>query len=187
VPKEFAMSIPKPAAAVAALACALVLASTACAQRPITSASNPLDVVPEREPFDIPYGVPISLQRAQAIIASAIAEATRRGWPMNVAVVDSGASLVAFARMDTAQLASVAVSQHKARTAVMYRRPTKVFEDGIQQSGYLYQLTLDDVIASRGGFPIIENGTIIGGLGCSGGSGSQDEIVCRTALTGYGR
>ncbi len=85
--------------------------------------------------------------------------------------------------MDGAQLASIAISEHKARTAVKYRRPTKVFEDAIQKSGYNYILSLDDVIASRGGIPLIEDGQIIGAIGCSGGTGSQDEVVCTAGPT----
>jgi uncharacterized protein GlcG (DUF336 family) len=129
-------------------------------------------------PFTTPYGPPISLARAQAAIAAAVSEAERRGWPLNVAVFDSGANLVAFERMDGAQLASIAIAQHKARTAVKFRRPTKAFEDGIQKNDYKYQLTLDDVIASRGGIPLIEDGKLIGAIGCSGGSGSQDDAIC---------
>src|ERR1700757_4848599 len=91
--------------------------------------ANPLDVIPDKMPFSTPYGAPISLARAQAAIAAATAEAEKRGWALNVAVVDSGANLVAFARMDGAQLGSIAVSQHKARTAVKFRRPTKAFEE----------------------------------------------------------
>ena len=68
-------------------------------------------------PFDIPYGAPISLQRASAAIAAAVAEARKHDWKLNVAVVDSGANLVAFQRMDGAQLASIAISEHKARAA----------------------------------------------------------------------
>jgi uncharacterized protein GlcG (DUF336 family) len=111
-----------------------------------------LDVVPEKMPNDIPYGTPISLERAQAAIAAAVGEAKRRDWKLNVAVVDSGGRLVAFARMDGAQLGSIAISEHKARTAAMYRRDTKVFEAGVQ-AGNHFLLTLDDVIASRGGIP----------------------------------
>src|SRR5271163_3855602 len=140
--------------------------------------ANPLDVIPDKMPFNIPYGAPISLERAQAAIAAATAEADKRGWAVNVAVVDSGANLVAFARMDGAQLGSIAISEHKARTAVKYRRPTKVFEDGIQKNDYKYQVTLDDIIASRGGIPLIEDGKLIGAIGCSGGAGSQDEAAC---------
>ncbi len=88
---------------------------------------NPLDNVPDKMPFDIPYGMPISLERAQAVIAAAAAEAGKHDWKMNISVVDSGGNLVAFQRMDGAQLASIRISQHKARTAAIYRRETRVF------------------------------------------------------------
>ncbi len=140
--------------------------------------ANPLDVIPDKMPFTTPYGAPISLARAEAAIAAATAEAQKHDWALNVAVVDSGANLVAFARMDGAQLGSIAISEHKARASVKFRRPTKVFEDGIQKNDYKYQLSLDDIIASRGGIPLIEDGKLIGAIGCSGGAGSQDEAAC---------
>jgi glc operon protein GlcG len=145
--------------------------------------ANPLDAIPEKMPYNTPYGPPISLQRAQAVAQAAVAEATKRGWQLNVAVVDSGANLVTFLRMDGAQLASIAVSEHKARAAAKFRRATKAFEDAIQKADSKYVLTLDDVIASRGGIPLIENGKIIGAIGCSGGTGSQDEAVCSVAAS----
>jgi uncharacterized protein GlcG (DUF336 family) len=80
--------------------------------------------------------------------------------------------------MDGAQLGSIAISEHKARAAAKFRRETKAFEAGVQ-AGNNYLLTLDDVIASRGGIPIVVNGQIIGAIGCSGGTGSQDEVVCK--------
>jgi uncharacterized protein GlcG (DUF336 family) len=129
-------------------------------------------------PFDIPYGAPISLDRAEAAIAAAVTEAKRRDWKMNVAVVDAGGNLVAFQRMDGAQVASIQISQHKAGASATFRRETKVFESGIQ-SGMNYQITLDGVIGSRGGIPLIEGGKVIGAIGCSGGTGSQDEISCK--------
>jgi uncharacterized protein GlcG (DUF336 family) len=129
-------------------------------------------------PFNIPFGAAITMDKAQAAIQAAMAEATKRGWALNVAVVDPNGDLVAFGRMDGAQLASVAISQHKARVAARYRRPTKAFEDAVQKFGFNYILTLDDVIASRGGIPLIDGGKIIGAIGCSGGTGSQDEVVC---------
>jgi len=140
--------------------------------------ANPLDVIPDKMPFSVPYGAPISLARAQAAIGAATAEAEKHGWALNVAVDDSVANLVAFARMDGAQLGSIAISEHKARASVKFRRPTKVWEDGIQKNDYKYQLSLDDVIASRGGIPLIEDGKLIGAIGCSGGTGSQDEAAC---------
>jgi len=142
-------------------------------------AANPLDVVPQNMPFDIPYGAPISLERAQAAIAAAVADAKRHNWQLNVAVVDSGANLVAFQRMDGAQLASIAISEHKARTAATFRRETRVLEDGVQLKQNYYALTLDGMIASRGGIPLVEGGKLIGAIGCSGGTGSQDEVVCK--------
>jgi glc operon protein GlcG len=143
---------------------------------PLTS-SNPLDVVPEEMPFDVPYGPPISLERAQAVIQAAVAEAKTRNWKMNVAVVDSGGNLVAFQRMDGAMLAAIQIAEHKARAAATFRRPTKIFEDGINLMHLNYLLAFDGVIASRGGIPLIENGAIIAAIGCSGGADSQDEIV----------
>ena len=148
---------------------------------PVAPPANPLDTVPDKMPFSTPYGAPISLQRAQAVAQAAMAEAAKRGWQINIAVVDSGANLVTFLRMDGAQLASIAISEHKARTAVKYRRPTKAFEDAVQKSGYNYALTLDDIVASRGGIPLVEDGKIVGAIGCSGGTGSQDEVACAAA------
>jgi uncharacterized protein GlcG (DUF336 family) len=163
----------------ASLFAVLVFTTSVRAQEPAAPA-NPLDVIPEKAPFNVPYGAPIALQKAQAVAQAALAEATKRGWPLNIAVVDSGGNLVTFLHMDNSQLASIAVSEHKARASVMYRRPTRAFEDAIQK-GNTYVVTLDGVIGSRGGVPLIENGKIIGAVGCSGGTGSQDEAVCTAA------
>ena len=140
--------------------------------------ANPLDVIPDKMPFNIPYGAPISLRRAQAAIAAATAEAEKHGWALNVAVVDSGANLVAFGRMDGAQLGSIAVSEHKARTvgqnSAARPKPSKrQFKRMI-----IRVLTIDDVMGSRGGIPLVEDGKLIGAIGCSGGAGSQDEVAC---------
>jgi uncharacterized protein GlcG (DUF336 family) len=155
---------------------AALLAGAAHAQQ--APAANPLDAIPDAMPFDVPYGAPITAGRAKSVVAAAEAEAKKHNWKMNIAVVDSGGNLVAFERMDGAQLASIAISEHKARTAVLYRRETKVFETNIQ-GGNTYQLTLDGVIGSRGGIPLVENGKMIGAIGCSGGTGSQDEVVAK--------
>jgi glc operon protein GlcG len=160
------------------LALAAGIAIAAIAPGAGAQQSNPLDVVPEKMPNDIPYGAPVAYDRAQAAINAMVAESKKRGWKFNMAVVDWGGNLVAFARMDGAQLGSIAIAQHKARAAAKFRRETKAFEAGIQ-GGNNFLLTLDDVIGSRGGIPIIDNGQIVGAVGCSGGTGSQDEVVCR--------
>jgi glc operon protein GlcG len=141
------------------LAASLLVAGDAKAQQTQPAGQNPLDVVPEKMPFNTPYGTPISLEKAQAAVLAAVAEANKRGWPLNVAVVDSGGNLVTFARMDGAQLASIAISEHKARVAAKSRRPTKAFEEAIQK-GINILITLDDVIASRGGIPLIDDGKL---------------------------
>ena len=145
----------------------------------VKPASNPLDVIPAEIPFDVSYGLPISLERALAVIQAAVAEATKRNWKINVAVADSGGNLVAFQRMDGAMLASIQIAQHKARAAVTFRRPTKMFEDGIQLMHLNYLLAFDGIIASRGGIPLIDQGVIIGAIGSSGGTDSQDEVVSK--------
>ena len=150
---------------------------TAIAMEERPTSVNPLDAIPEAMPFDVPYGPPISLERAQAVIHAAVAEAKKRNWKMNIAVADSGGNLVAFQRMDGAMLASIQIAEHKARAAATFRRPTKVFEDGIQLMHLNYLLAFDGVIASRGGIPLIDQGVIIGAIGCSGGTDSQDEVV----------
>jgi uncharacterized protein GlcG (DUF336 family) len=101
---------------------------------------------------------------------------------MNVAVVDSGGNLVAFQRMDGAMLASIQIAEHKARAAATFRRPTKVFEDAVQIMHLNYVLAFEGIIASRGGIPLIEQGVVIGAIGCSGGTDSQDEIVGKAGV-----
>jgi glc operon protein GlcG len=157
------------------IAMVALLAGVAQAQTP---GANPLDAIPDKMPFDVPYGAPVSLDRADAVLAAAVAESKTRNWKMNCAVVDSGANLVSFKRMDNAQLASIDIAIHKARAAAKFRRETKAFENGVQ-GGLTYVITLDDVIASRGGIPLVEGGKIIGAIGCSGGTGSQDEVVAK--------
>ena len=118
-----------------AVAGVLLGVGTGKAQQP---PPNPMDVIPDKMPFNVPYGSPITLKRAQAALQAALDEATKRGWEMNVTVVGPTGDLVAFARMDNAQLASVQISQHKARAAAQFRRPTHLLEDAIQKSDAKY-------------------------------------------------
>ena len=179
-----------PRLALTAVLLAAVAAGTASsgAQQPAPAAAPyPLDDVPEKMPFDIPYGAPISLERAMAAITATVAEARKHDWKLDVAVVDSGGNLVAFQRMDGAQLASIQVAEHKARASVTFRRETKAFEKAIQQAGNYYVMTLDGMIGSRGGIPLVEAGKLIGGIGCSGGTGSQDEAACKAGVAAIGK
>jgi uncharacterized protein GlcG (DUF336 family) len=134
--------------------------------------------VPEKMPFDIPYGTPIGVEQAKKVAAAAEAEAKKHGWKMNIAVVGPAGELVYFEKMDGAQLASIKIAQHKARAAATYRRETRLFQEGVD-GGHPYLLSLDGVIASEGGFPLVENGKLIGAIGCSGGLGQQDGATCK--------
>ena len=100
-------------------------------------------------------------ERAQVAINAVVAEAKKRDWKMNIAVVDSGGNLVAFQRMDGAMLASIQIAEYRARAAAIFRRETKFFENAIQLNKLNYLMTLDGVVASRGGIPLIEQGAII--------------------------
>jgi len=156
--------------------CAASIASNAYAQQPAAAPAS----VPDKMPFDIPYGQSISGEHAKPVLAAAEAEARKRGWKMNIAVVDPNGELVYFLRMDDAQIASVNISQGKARTAARFRRPTRAFFNGMQNTGGSYLPSLDPtLVASPGGLPLVQGGKIIGAIGCSGGTGDQDEIVCK--------
>ncbi len=157
-----------------ALSSCALLASPLWAQ----NAVNPQDTIPDKMPFNIPFGSPIGLEKAEQVLNTAIAEANQRDWKMICTVMDQSGEMVIFKRMDNAQLASISISMHKARTAARYRRETKAFEIAIQTNPYV--ATLDDVIASRGGVPLVDHGKLIGAIGCSGGTGSQDELVAKT-------
>jgi uncharacterized protein GlcG (DUF336 family) len=161
------------------LAAALLSASAALAQTPPPPAQPAAGGTPEQMPFATPYGTPIGAARAQQLANAVLAEAAKHPtWRFNVAVVDPNGDLVYFYRMDGAQLASIGIAQGKARTAARYRRETRVFYNAYE-TGHPYVSTLDPtLVASPGGFPLIENGRLIGAIGCSGGTGDQDATVC---------
>jgi uncharacterized protein GlcG (DUF336 family) len=161
-----------------AASCAALLISTGAFAQVPPNPNNPNDAVPEAS-NPPPYGEQINLETAKKVAAAAAAESKKRNWnTMCIAVVDPHGDLVYFERLDNCQYASVGISQHKARTAARYRRPTLVFETLLGKGPYFsYLTTLDDVIASRGGNPLVVDGKIIGAVGVSGGSGSQDDVV----------
>ena len=167
-----------------ALCAALLLSTGAFAQVP-PNPNNPNDTVPEAS-NPPPYGESINIETAKKVAAAAIAEAKKRNWnTMCVSVVDTHGDLVYFERQDNCQYASISISQHKARTAARYRRPTLVFETLLGKGPYFsYLTTLDDVIASRGGNPLIVDGKIIGAVGASGGTGSQDDVISQAGVAG---
>ena len=171
--------------ALTAAACiALLIGTGAFAQVP-PNPDNPNDAIPDAL-APPPYGEPINLETAKKVAAAAIAETQKRNWnAFCVAVVNPSGELVYFEKQDNCQYASITISQHKARTAARYRRPTLVFETLIGKGPYFaYLTTLDDVIGSRGGNLLVVDGKVIGAIGVSGGSGSQDNVVSLAGQAG---
>jgi glc operon protein GlcG len=124
------------------------------------------------------YGPPISLAVARKVMDAAEAEASANGWAMVIAVVDSTGHLVALSKMDHAQFGSIAIAQAKARTAVNFKRPSKVFEDAVAAGGLgLRLLSTHDLCPLEGGIPLLGNGRIIGAVGVSGAQSGQDGQV----------
>ena len=164
-------------------ACAIVAISTpslAQTPAPATPPAQPAaGGTPDVMPFDIPYGTSIGLERAKQVMDAAEAEAKKRNWKMNIAVVDTNGELVHFSRMEGAQIASGPISVGKARTAARFRRESRLFYNAYE-TGHAYAGTLDPgLVASPGGFPLVEGGKLIGAVGCSGGTGDQDALICK--------
>ena len=126
------------------------------------------------------YGTNVNHEQARKAIAGAVADARKQNLPMAIAVVDTAGQLVAFERMDNTQYGSIAVSNDKASSAALFRRPTKVFQDVLAGGGAgLRVLTLRGANAVEGGIPLMLDGKIIGAIGVSGGSAEQDGVVAK--------
>ena len=125
-----------------------------------------------------PYGAPISYESAKKVMAAAEKEAMDNGWNVSITIVDSGGNVVMSQRFDNTSYGTLRISEGKARTAVEFRNPTKVYQDVIAAGGAgLRLLNVSDAIFLQGGVPLIEDGKIVGGIGASGVTADQDELV----------
>jgi glc operon protein GlcG len=140
---------------------------------------------PFAPPPQVPYGLSVSTESAKNAAAASIAEAQKNNWKMAIAIVDTGGHLVYFEKMQDTQTGSVDLAMEKARTAALFRRPTKVFQDGVAAGGEgLRLLRLTGAIPIDGGVPIIVEGKVVGAVGVSGGSGEQDGQVAKAGAAG---
>jgi glc operon protein GlcG len=122
-----------------------------------------------------PYGAPITLEQARKPAAAALAEAVRNNWTMAIAIVDTSGNLVYYEKMDNTQIASANVAIDKARSAAIYKRPTKALQDGVAAGGAgLRLLRLQGAMPVEGGIPLFADGKIIGAIGVSGDSSEHD-------------
>jgi uncharacterized protein GlcG (DUF336 family) len=127
-----------------------------------------------------PYGAPIGLENAKKVAAAAVAEASKNHWTMAVAVTDIGGDLVYFEKMDGTQTGSVNVALGKARSAALFKRPSKVFQDIVAGGGDgLRILGLEGAVPIEGGVPLVMDGKIVGAIGLSGAMSDQDGQCAR--------
>jgi glc operon protein GlcG len=164
-----------------ALACALAafVAATGSAVAPVL-AQQP--AAPPQQPAAPmpPYGPPITLDDAKRAMAAAELEAAKNSWQVAITILDSGGNLVMFHKFDNTLLASISASEGKARTALSFKRPSKVLDDAIALGGAgLRLLAIKDITPLEGGVPIAVDGKIVGAIGVSGALSSQDAQVAR--------
>ena len=130
-----------------------------------------------------PYGPPIGIENARKVMAAAEAEATKNNWAVVIVIIDSGGHLVMLHRRDDVQLSSIEISQGKAKTALMFKRPSKVLDDAISGGGPgLRFLALKDIVPLEGGLPLLLDGKIVGAIGVSGVLSSQDAQIARVGV-----
>ncbi|MCE9596847.1 MAG: heme-binding protein [Spirochaetia bacterium] len=129
------------------------------------------------------YGAPINLETARKLADVAQAEAAKNGWNMAIAIVDCGGNLVLLHKMDGTQLGSIEVSQLKAKTAVNFKRSTKMIDEGVTNGGAgLRMLAIPGVAPMEGGELLLVGNEIVGAIGISGSLSSNDGIVARAAV-----
>ena len=121
------------------------------------------------------YGASVTVENAKKAAAAALAEARKNNWNMAVSVVDTGGNLVYYEKMDNTQLGSAEVAVDKARSAAMFKRPTKAFEDALATGGAsLRILSVKGAVPVNGGNPLVMDGKIVGAIGVSGDTPDHD-------------
>ncbi len=143
------------------------------------AACSSLALAQDRRPD---YGPDVTTAQAKKIAAGVLAECQKNSWNVAVAVVDNHGFLVYFERMENTQYASVDIAVNKAKTAAVYRRPTRVFMDTINKGGPATATLGGGLTASPGGLPIMVDGKVTGGVGVSGVTGDQDEQCAKAGL-----
>jgi len=123
----------------------------------------------------------LSLDDARKAAAAAVAEAKKNKWIMAIAVVDDGGHLIYFERIDETQVGSIGIAIGKARTAAIFKRPTKALEDAIN-AGQHAILTYPNTLPREGGLPIFADGKVLGAIGVSGGKSSEDSQVAKAGV-----
>jgi uncharacterized protein GlcG (DUF336 family) len=133
-----------------------------------------------------PYGSPITLESAKKAVAPALAEAAKNNWTIAVAIVDPGGNLVYYEKMDNTQLGSANVAIDKARSATLFKRPTKALQDAVAAGGEgLRILRLQGATPIEGGIPLVSDGKIVGAIGVSGATSAQDGQCAKASADAF--
>ena len=127
----------------------------------------------------------LTLEDAQRISIAARRTATENNWNVAIAVVDDGGHLISLERMDGTQKGSIRIAEQKARTAILFKRPTKAFEDAVLQGRPVF-MTMPDVICLEGGVPLVRDGVFVGAIGVSGVKSSEDGVVAAAGAAALG-
>lgn len=145
---------------------------------PIAKAQTQPAAAPAQAP--LPYGAAISLENAKKAAAPALAEAAKNNWTMAVAIVGPAGNLIYYEKMDNTQLGSAKVAADKARSAALFKRPTKAFQDALAGGGAgLRVLGLEGAVPVEGGVPLMVDGKVIGAIGLSGDTSEHDGQCAR--------
>ena len=133
-----------------------------------------------------PYGLSITLENAKKATVPALAEAAKNNWAMAVAIVDPAGNLVYYEKMDNTQLGSANVAIDKARSAALFKRPTKAFQDALAAGGDgLRILRIQGATPVEGGIPLVSDGKIVGAIGVSGGTSAQDGQCAKASVDAF--
>jgi glc operon protein GlcG len=160
---------------ITSFATVLLLAGVAAFNLPHLQAQQP-----PANPMLVPYGEPVSVEVAKKAAAAALAETRKNNWSMAVAVVDPSGNLVYYEKMDNTQLGSAKIAVNKARSAALFKRPTKAFQDALAGGGTgMRVLGLEGAVPVEGGVPLVVDGKIIGAIGLSGDSSEHDAQCAR--------
>ena len=155
-----------------------LVCSAAIAQTPAPEPAAPVNPAAQMSPLE--YGAMISNSNAKKAAAAALAEAQKMNVPMVVAITDTSGNVLYLERMDAAILGGVLVAPQKARSAALYKRPTKAFEEAITPGGVGVRfLRLEGAVPIEGGLPLIIDNKIVGAIGMSGGTGVQDGMAAK--------
>jgi glc operon protein GlcG len=140
--------------------------------------SFPLMAMGQTKPY-------LTLEDAHRISDAAEAKAKSEGWNVVISILDDGGHLISLRRMDGVQIGSVEVALAKAKSAVFFKRSTKVFEDAMKAEGGARIATLPNAVGVEGGLPIFKDGVIVGAIGISGVTSAQDGIIAEAGLKAY--